>query len=332
MSPRALTKSVENGVSARPRVRSRREDRDGEQRVTQQAGPAQARSAARENLRRALANRSGKPIGTPLQILYSQTYPRPVCTVATTFWGAEMQIVLPELVSCEIHRHGVIEPGLTALFIEAIDDGTVVYDVGAHLGYYSLLASSLGAKVHAFEPSKATLPMLRSNVGNDVTISATGLWSAETTLPFNDYGDRHSAVSTFLAPKDEEVGDPEAVYAVALTTIDRYAERTGAVPHLIKIDAEGAELEVLRGAARTIASAKPLITIEVGDAGQTDTSRQAIDFAAGLGYAPYEMTAAGTLPHAVRNTYSYGNILLVAPPKIPPHLQSDAGTLENRRA
>ena len=278
--------------------------------MTQQAA-APAHTAARDGLSRALASRRGEPIGTPLQLVYAPAYPRPTEATATTFWGEQMRVVLPELVSCEIHRHGVIEPDVTALFIEVVTAGTVVYDVGAHLGYYSLLASCLGVKVHAFEPSKEILPLLASNVGNRAVVAATGLWNTETTLGFKDFGPSHSAINTFLSPKDEAAGSPETTYAVPVTTIDGYVDRTGDVPSLIKIDAEGAELEVLRGAARTLASERPLVTVEVGDAGGSATSRRALDFAAEFGYVPFDMTRAGRVRHVVRETYSYGNILLV---------------------
>ena len=273
---------------------------------------AGARDLARGRLREALSRRDGEPVGTPLQTRYQGIYPSPTETTATTFWGDRLQVVLPELVSCEIHRHGLIEPGLTALFIDVLEPGTVVYDVGAHLGYYSLLAGFLGARVHAFEPSRETLPFLQGNVGDRVVVNPIGLWSEETTLEFNDFGKGRSALSTFVSPRDPSA-DSESSYSCRVTTVDDYAGYTGDVPRFIKIDAEGAELEVLRGATGTLASARPLLTIEVGDV-EGGESRAAIDFAIECGYAPFEMTLDGTRPHEVRDSYSYGNILLIPNP------------------
>lgn len=268
------------------------------------------RAATRARLEAALERRRDAPVGTPLRRLYEPEYPRPTRVRATTFWGAGMDVVLPELVSCEIHRHGVIEPGLTALVVEVAGDGTIFYDVGAHLGYYSLLAAALGARVHAFEPSRDTIALLRDNVGDGVVVTASGLWSAETTLRLEDYGRAHSALNTFVSARDETV-DETAAYDARVTTIDAYAHATGEVPGVVKVDAEGAELEVLRGAASTMSSARPLITVEVGDAERGPRSRDALDFAAGLGYAPFDMTPGGIRPHRVRDAYSYGNVLLV---------------------
>ena len=230
---------------------------------------------------------------------------------ATTFWGAPMQVVLPELVSCEIHAYGLIEPAVRALMIEVGGPDTVVYDVGAHLGYYSLLAAALGSRVHAFEPAKETLGVLESNAGQCVTIVPAGLWSERTTLPLMDFGEQHSAINTLLSSKDEAVFEPNATYNVPVIALDDYVADTGAVPTMIKIDVEGAELQVLQGARRTIRAARPLLTMEVGDTEETRTSRDALEFAHQLGYTPYDLTDEGLRPHMLRDTYGYGNVLLL---------------------
>lgn len=233
-----------------------------------------------------------------------------------------MQIVLPELVSCEIYQHGAIEPAVSALFIEVVERGTVVYDVGAHLGYYSVLAAALGGSVHAFEPSKGTLPVLETNVQGIATLIPKAVWKEQTVLQLKDFGARHSAINTFLSPRDEALGDPEATYAVETTTVDHYVEESGQLPRLIKIDAEGAELQVLQGAAATIESARPLITVEVGDTAQDRTSRSALEFALELGYTPYELHDQGVRPHTPQQFYEYGNLLLVPSGHEPPALRA----------
>ena len=252
-------------------------------------------------------------MGTPLQEHYLASSAEVTPTTARTFWGASMEVALPELVSCEIERYGLIEPGLTALFIDVVDESSIVYDVGAHLGYYSLLAAALGAEVHAFEPSDRTLPSLRRNVDGLARVLPKGAWSTEATLELQDFGSAHSAVNTFVSSRDESLDEPHATYDVDVTSIDAYAATAGSVPTLIKIDAEGAELEVLRGAANTLTSRKPLVTIEVGDTDDDPHSRRAIEMAGQLGYSPFEMTAEGIHPHALQERYSYGNILLAPP-------------------
>jgi len=259
----------------------------------------------------AYARYSTGTVGTPLQEEYRREYATSSLVTATTLWGAEIQVILPELVSCELHRYGLIEPALTALFIERIGPEAVVFDVGAHLGYYSMLAETLGAEVHAFEPAPETLSALRSNVGDQVRVVAKGAWSADERLELKDFGSDHSAVNTFVSSRDEDLDEPDATHTVPVTSIDSYVSLTRAVPTLVKIDAEGAELEVLRGASRTLEAHAPIVTIEVGDTEDELHSRKTIDFAVHLGYSPFELTVDGVMPHEVRERYGYGNLALI---------------------
>lgn len=247
------------------------------------------------------------PVGSELQAEYPEELRAATCT---TFWGDPLRIALPEIVACELDRYGLIEPGVTRLFMDMVRPGSVVLDIGAHLGYFTLLASSLGASVHAFEPSHSTRRLLESNVAGRATVVPRGMWHERTHLELKDFGSRHSAVNTFLTAKEDSLGEPERVHAVEVTTVDDYSERVGQVPHLIKIDAEGAEAAVLEGARQTIAQHHPVITVEVGDVDDAPTSRRLLELAAALGYKPYDLAPDGQRPHPVKQTYGYGNIAL----------------------
>lgn len=276
----------------------------------------------RRALRAALIRRSRGPIGSRLQDLYASDYAVATRARADTFFGSRLDVMLPELVSCELHAYGVIEPGLTALFMDAVDEGCFVYDVGAHFGYYSLLAAALGATVYAFEPSTGTAEILRGNVGDAVTVVNKGLWSEEAAMELKDFGEHHSAINTFVSSKDANVKAPATSYMVRVTTLDLHAQETRHPPNLIKIDAEGAELHVLKGAQATIRTASPLITIEVGDSSGERTSREVVDYATELGYAPYDLTDRGPRRHEKRDVYEYGNLLLIPPGADPPNLRA----------
>ncbi len=222
-----------------------------------------------------------------------------------------MEVVLPELVACELYEHGVIEPDVTSWVIELVTPGTVFFDIGAHLGYHSLLAAALGGDVHAFEPTPSTCQMLKRNVTAGVTVVEVGMWSDDTVLELQDFGSKHSAVNTFETVKDETISAPTTSYRIPVTTIDTYVRASGATPDVIKIDAEGAERAVLAGGVETIRRARPVICIEVGDTAVARSSRAAIDFACHLGYVPYELADGAMRVHETRDRYSYGNLLLV---------------------
>ncbi len=137
------------------------------------------------------------------------------------------------------------------LFEQAVASGTLVLDVGAHLGYFSLLAARRGAEVIAFEPNAATLPFLRRNLADnaaadrvDVVPKALGA-RAETRTFFRaaagDTSSLHDQGNTV------ESVDVEVVVADAVVA--------GRRVDVIKMDVEGAELEALDGMRATIAGA-----------------------------------------------------------------------------
>ena len=94
--------------------------------------------------------------------------------------------------------------------------------------------------------------------------------------------------------------------------IDDYVEQTRRVPNLIKVDAEGAELDILHGMRRTLHDAAPVLSIETGDYDDMDSPATAssISFLDDMGYRCYEYR--GRLqPHERTARYDYGNLFFV---------------------
>jgi FkbM family methyltransferase len=140
-----------------------------------------------------------------------------------------------------------------AAFRADLHAGDVVLDIGANVGAYAVLfAGWVGprGRVFAFEPAAETRRVLGeliglNGVGDRVTVVDAAVSGAEGTAPFAAHGSDGSnrLVSHALAGSVQ----------VTTTTIDAFCERQNLSPSLIKIDVEGAELDVLKGARRTIA-------------------------------------------------------------------------------
>jgi FkbM family methyltransferase len=142
------------------------------------------------------------------------------------------------------------------LFAAHLHPGDVVFDIGAHVGFYSLLAAEhVGrkGKVVAFEPLPANVQHLRRHV------------------ELNGYGNIgiiEAAVSdvegqaVFAAGASTTQGSlsNSGTLEVRTVTIDSLA-RSGRIPlpNLMKLDVEGAEAAALRGATHVLRSAAPLI-------------------------------------------------------------------------
>jgi len=122
-----------------------------------------------------------------------------------------------------------------------IAEGDLVIDCGANIGEFSLHCLSLGARCVAFEPDPTEYRALEKNCGKVAEVYPKALWYEETRLAFNlqnETGDS-SAV-------EGEGGSDFMVDAIRLDSVEtlKNAERI----KLLKLEAEGFEEEVLRGA------------------------------------------------------------------------------------
>lgn len=131
----------------------------------------------------------------------------------------------------------------------------VLFDVGANIGQTTraMLAAFRSPSIRAFEPSPSTFEALRRAVGGrpGVTVEALAMGNAEGVLPFHVTRD-HSVNDSLLAPTWNAGG---AVVEVRVETIDAYCGRHGIESiSLLKIDAQGFDLQVLKGARRMLAA------------------------------------------------------------------------------
>jgi FkbM family methyltransferase len=136
--------------------------------------------------------------------------------------------------------------------------GQTFYDVGANAGFFSLLGArcvgQLGSVI-AVEPLPRNLLFLERHVRlnriKNVTIEKKALGDIIGTTRFSDGG---SAISRI---------NPGGGLEVEITTLDKLVEKNGAVPDVLKVDVEGAETEVLRGAIQTILVSHPVIFMDI---------------------------------------------------------------------
>lgn len=240
---------------------------------------------------------------------------------AVTFWGDEMNVVLPEVVSQNLSNYGYFEEGLTSFLLAHLKAGNVFFDIGAHFGYFSLLASRIAGEqgqVHSFEPTCSTFDMLTLNTRALANVRTMNLavWSTSRQLPFRDFGVEHSAFNSLFEPRLDEEARAKLIpvsYDVQTISIDEYVAQTGAIPAFVKIDAESAEFEILRGMESVLRQYRPIVCIEVGDqdiAGAVP-SRQLVTHMIERGYTPYEYLAGRIVEHTPRQTYKYENILFL---------------------
>jgi FkbM family methyltransferase len=156
------------------------------------------------------------------------------------------------------HRYLAWNPDEYEAFRADIRPGDTILDIGANIGAYTVLfAHWTGAsgRVVAFEPApeprRALQQMLEANaVAGRVTVMEEAVTAGTGTAPFHANGsDGANRVLTADRPGSISVGT---------TTVDAFCQRMHVSPAFMKIDVEGAELDVLRGARRTIAASPRL--------------------------------------------------------------------------
>jgi FkbM family methyltransferase len=137
----------------------------------------------------------------------------------------------------------------------------LLYDVGAHRGLFSLVHCALGPERRAvlFEPSISLTSDARA-------LLALNGFDSRAEVRVRGVSDRAGTrliaedALGFAEPADDQ--DTDAV-PVEFTTLDAEWRRTGETPAVVKVDVEGAEAEVIRGAAALLQHVRPLLFLEL---------------------------------------------------------------------
>jgi FkbM family methyltransferase len=150
------------------------------------------------------------------------------------------------------------EPYESKLVREYLKPGMTVYNIGANLGYYALLASECvgtRGKIYAFEPAPENFELLKRTIlengltNVDIFQMAVGAAEGTAMLSLSQTNSGDHQLQT-IATREHVTVD--------VTTINSFIAEGHAPPDAIIMDVQGAELDVLRGAASLLASRLPL--------------------------------------------------------------------------
>jgi FkbM family methyltransferase len=181
----------------------------------------------------------------------------------------------PNLIERRILETGEWEPEETAIIRKYVRPKMTVYDIGANVGYYSLIMDKLGARVHAFEPTRYAADRMRANMAlnqTSIILNQVGLLS-RTEERTEALESRFSGVVPSFANKEP----------IRFITLDSYGES----PDFIKIDVDGYDFDVVLGGLETIKRSKPIVLAEFNDRqlrAKGHTAREYVDLWSSLGY------------------------------------------------
>lgn len=146
----------------------------------------------------------------------------------------------------------------------------VFIDVGANYGYYSIKYSSQCIKIFSFEPVTSTYNVLFNNIKNNsitnIIAFKNGLSDIEDERLINLYSSSgNNSIFERNIPESHHL-KKIGVESIELLVLDELVNSDRvAVPDIIKIDVEGAELNVLRGAKNTILKYRPAVLLEFSE-------------------------------------------------------------------
>lgn len=209
-------------------------------------------------------------------------------TVKTRFgFAIQLDPVFDKNIENIIYERGVYEQGTTEYIRETLKGGGCFVDVGANIGYLSMVAASKVGEtgcVHSFEPVSSTYEILNKNKDlNAFSQMNTHNFalgnSSEKLIIYSEKENRGGAsITNKRSSKGEEIDVKRLDDLGIKERID-----------LIKVDVEGFEWEVLKGAAEKIREDKPIIIVEYSN--DRESSGSSLDMLKWLqneyNYRPY---------------------------------------------
>ncbi len=184
------------------------------------------------------------------------------------------------------------EPETVKTFLSWLKPETVFYDLGGHAGFYALLANQFirSGRIYSFEPSPAAQRIFQQHVkknkrfisNDNISLLPYALSDSEKQVEFSNYSARNEG-NTYItgSPVFSKAGD---FLTIPCYSVDGLLKLKYDKPDVIKIDVEGAEYDVLKGAINTLQQYKPNILLATHDFHLPGVKDRCLEFLKKLGY------------------------------------------------
>jgi len=220
-----------------------------------------------------------------------------------------MRIIVPQSGSgALIYYQGWSEPEVASFLIRFLSPGMSFIDIGAHIGEYVLLAASIVGErgsVHAFEPDPRNYQLLEQNVHmhrfQSVFLHNCAVYEQNGQVTLSLF--REQSISRIMVP-EQKLNEPDKLHTseviVPAVTLDTFLTKEKIIRvDIIKIDVEGAELFVLKGAHGILSQepkSAPVILFEYSPSNCANfgyNATEIIELLISYGYTLYSLHRSG---------------------------------------
>ncbi len=193
-----------------------------------------------------------------------------------------------------------------------IKHGMTVFDVGANIGHFTMLYRDLvgpSGKIYSFEPTKNIFGKLQMNASaNNIHLINMALYSSSSFNRFYEFEQGFEAFNSLRIPETDH--KPVRDVIIQTMTLDDFCEQNKiSAIDFIKIDTEGAELEIFKGAERILKEKRiHYMQFEISQAflkGFRLEARQVFDHLQNIGYECRIINQDGGIGAEVYNTDAY---------------------------
>jgi len=233
-----------------------------------------------------------------------------------TFWGGEMEVLLPG--SMDIYLSGgkthLSEITLSRFLIRELNETDTFLDIGAHIGFFSLLASEIVTKgaVVSIEASPQTYSLLKRNTkfAGNIHPLHMAISDMNGEIELFEFPVMYAEFNTMEKKQYEKETwfgkmTPEIVKVHAMTGAD-FIEKYQIHPTIIKVDVEGAEEKVIRGLLGFLSSNNTTLVMEFAHTERGNEAHiKAELLLLEIGYLPFKIGHSGEIEKLSVSTTNY---------------------------
>jgi FkbM family methyltransferase len=215
-----------------------------------------------------------------------------------TFWGRDIYVYLADADASSLYFFNTLygdEIKVIKFLIKNFKENDIFYDIGANYGFYTCLAQEfiIDGQIHAFEPNPKIFGLLKENSSLDIFkntfLNEIALSDKTGEAEFYDReAGRHSGGSSLIKHSNFK---RYKTIKVKTITLDEYI-LDHKPPTIMKIDVEGGEPLVLKGALKLLKKYNPMIIMEFLP---DDLHREAVNILSNNGYRAFKIDSDGNL-------------------------------------